>query len=1198
MAQESNSHHPSVNDDSIHPGQHVRATVLGPKNLSVTEAAGIVGVSRPAFSNFLNGKVETTQDMAARIERAFGVPAQTLLDMQAAFGAAKAKERGAPASTKVYVPPFLAIKADALETWATSNIEARRRFSVLLRTLVNSTGVGLKKVDFPGNDDAERPGWDGFIEAAEGTPWIPEGLSGWEFGVDRDIKGKADRDFTKSVKATDKSDRRRTTFIFVTPRRWSRKNRWIAENKAKGQWEDVRAYDSSDLEQWLEQSLPGQTWFANETERPTDGVRSLDKTWSDWAELAEPPLTGALFRPAVNSAVRLMNSWLASPPNEPVIIAADSVDEALAFLAQLFGKHGGALAAHRDRVLVFDRPGILPRLAQGGQHFIAVAANRDVERELSPLARTMHTIVVYPRNAVNGDPHVVLEPLTYEPFRTALEEMGYGRDDIQKYSNESGRSLTVLRRRLSAVRAVRTPLWVADRDIATSLTPFMLIGAWNSANEADREVLELLANGNSYENLEKQCQRLTYLDDAPIWSLATYRGVVSKIDLLFAIAPHVTEPDLRRYFDLAEIVLGEDDPALDVPEDKRVWAQVLYGKSREFSAAARKGLSETLVLLAIHGNHLFKSRLGFDAEAEAEGLVRRLLVPLSTRRLEANSQDLPTYAEAVPDVFLSILEDDLAEDEPASIALMRPISPNLFGAGCSRSGLLWALEGLAWSANTLPRAGLILARLAEVELDDNWANKPINSLEAIFRVWMPQTAASHDQRLAVMRLLAERSPRVAWKVCVNQFGFDHQTGFYSHKPHWRADAHGFGEPFTDNAPIVAFKREMIEMALGWAPHTREMLSDLIERLPNLADDHQQIVWKLIKSWADNACDADKASIREKIRVTVMSRRGLKRSRGTAAGFSVAAKKAYESLEPSDLLNKHAWLFRQAWVEESAEELDDDQMNFQKRDERIAKLRAEALREVLDFRGMDGVVELAEMGNAASQIGRLMATEVLDEEGAVVFLVKVLAPTSENDSWPRKNLIYGALNALQDDAMRARLIEATRKQLPSQSKLVRLLLFAPFRRSTWNFVDQLDEMHQKAYWADVLPHLPFPDENEADEAIKRLLAADRPLAAFNYIQYSVDSIQSGLLFRLLSEIAKGAEGEPGDYKLDQYHLEKAFSQIDNSGDLTLEQKAGLEFAFVDVLSKPWSEHEGYGIPNLERYVEANPEFFVAGYRLAL
>ena len=39
-------------------------------------------------------------------------------------------------------------------------------------------------------------------------------------------------------------------------------------------------------------------------------------------------------------------------------------------------------------------------------------------------------IVIYPRNAVNVEPHIVLEPANYETFNKALEkEMGKNRDD-------------------------------------------------------------------------------------------------------------------------------------------------------------------------------------------------------------------------------------------------------------------------------------------------------------------------------------------------------------------------------------------------------------------------------------------------------------------------------------------------------------------------------------------------------------------------------------------------------------------------------------------------------------------------------------------------------------------------------------------------------------------------------------------------
>lgn len=1191
-------------DVPLHPGQYIRDSVLTPKKLTVIAAAKLVGVGRPALSKFLNGHVAATPEMASRIEIAFGVPGQRLLDMQAAYDAAQTKAKCAPANAMPYVVPFLYIKATDIETWVVRNIPARIRLSLLLRTLVNSTGSGITKVDFPGNDDAERPGWDGYIDSTQPTPWIPEGLSGWEFGTNQAIKGKADGDFAKSMKATPKAEREQMTFVFVTPRYWPGKLDWIKENRAKSQWRDVRAYDSSDLEQWIEQSIAAQVWFANEIQRSSNGVRSLDKCWAQWADVASQPLVGSLFASAIDGAKRTVLSRLSKQPDEPIVIAADSTDEALAFLAQIFGPVGGEeLETYRDRVLIFDEPGVLPKLAQGTKDFIAVTANREVERELATLTRSMHTIIVYPRNAANVNPDVILEPLSYEAFRSSLEEMGYGRDDVTKYSNESGRSLTVLRRRLANVPAVRTPKYATDHKTAASLIPFLFIGVWSSTNTTDQTVLTLLANAYSYEELEKECQRLAGLNDAPLWLAGTYRGVISKIDLLFAIAGAITKQDLQCYFDMAKMVLSEDDPKLDLPEDER-WAASIQGKSREFSAALREGITETLVLLAVHGNHLFLARLGFDCEVAVARLVRELLMPLKTRILEANDSDLAAYAEAAPDEFLSILEEDLKSDHPESYGLMRPATTGVFGE-CPRTGLLWALEGLAWNQNTLPRAAIVLAQLAEIEIDDNWANKPIHSLESIFRAWMPQTVADHDTRLRVMKLLADKFPKVAWKICIEQLDTGTKTGGYSHKPRWRNDGHGFGEPFKTWDPVFAFVREMVEMALNWkGGYTREMICDLIQQLHGLSEVHQAEVWDLVKLWAGaGASDADKAFVREKIRVTVMSRLGVKRSKEAGHEKLLAAAKAlYQALEPSDLLNKHAWLFREHWIQVSADEIHDEELDFSKREERIVKLKTEALREIFEASGLSGILELAEMGNVASQIGGLMAKELLREEDIPGFLLAAMPPASNSQSWAKENLIIGVLRAVSEEKKRVSMLKMAKRKL-SEADFTRLLLLAPFRRSTWQIVDKLDEEHRQTYWNDVAPDWIRNEDEESSEAVERLLAAQRPRAAFRCVHINLEAIEPELLFRLMSEMVKEGKEQPGRYQLEEYSIEKAFEQMDKSSVLTLEQKAGLEFAYIDALSKPWSRREGYplskplsrregyGIPNLEKYVEAHPELFV-------
>lgn len=1181
--------------DIPHPGVLIKAEVI-PEGMTVTQAAKLMGVGRPALSNLLNGNAKLSAEMATRLEKAFKYPRTKLLQMQASYEATQAQSKSAPVTTKLYVPPYLGIKANQIEDWCDHNIEARIRVAVLLRTLVHSTDQSLTRADFPGNDDAERPGWDGFVETVEGNAWIPAGSSGWEFGTNKDIKTKADKDLQKSVDALPEHERKQTTFVFVTPRRWSGKKDWVKTAKSKHSWRDVRAYDASDLEQWLEQSLPGQVWFANEAKIPAQEVRSLDQCWADWANVAAPPLVGSLFNSAIKATKRKVLDYLSKPVEEPLIVAADSSEEALAFLAQLLGERGGQeLAAYRDRVLVFDKPGTLPRLAQAAQNFIPVVSNRGVERELAPHAKSLHSIIIYPRNTTASKPNIVLEPVDYETVDSALKEMGKDRDQISQFTAESGRSLTVLRRRLATVAAIKTPEWSADRETATSLVPLMFVGTWQSMNESDQTGLSLLAGDRAYDEIEREVQSLAQLNDAPVWSIGTSRGVISKLDLLYAIARFVTPEDLRRYFVIAKMVLGEDDPALDLDEEQR-WAAAIHGKVREFSGAFRKGISETLVLLSVHGERLFKHRLGVDTSIQASLVVHDLLpTPLTARILEANDRDLPTYAEAAPEEFLSILERDLKTDEPAAVALMQPSNGGMFGTTIKRTGLLWALEGLSWNPKTLPRAVFILARLSQVELKDNWGNKPIASLHAIFRAWMPQTAANHENRVSLVRRLFARFRDVAWDICISQFGSFYDAGHYSHKPTWRTDGYGFGEPLTDQRPVFEFQRDMANIALGLDRYTLSMLEDLIDRLHCMDEVYQGRVWGLVESWAKHeGTDAEKASLREAIRMKLLSQRAARRSKKNPriAGFGAKAKQVYESLAPTDIMNKHAWLFRQAWIEIYSEEVEDiETIDFQKRHEHVQNMRLGAMKEILQERGIDGLLLLARSGSTSRDVGFLATRNLLSVEELSKFLRSAfIGVLADEYADPFKNLISGALAALSDDNRRDIIIKTVTAGL-SAADTARFFVLAPFHKATWRMIDGCFPELQTSYWQNTLVNW-ISVEEDAPEAIERLLKVKRPRAAFSCIQFYPIKIDADLIYRVLSGVASGGEDKPGEYRLERHDVQQAFKVLNDSPTLKLDEKAGLEMAFIDALAVPWGERdEDSCIPNLERYVEAHPELYV-------
>lgn len=85
-----------------HPGRVVRTLCLEPHGLTVTAAAGGLGVSRQALNNLVNQKAAMSADMAIRLEKGFGLKAEMWLQMQLAFDLAIAYK----SAGSIHVKPF------------------------------------------------------------------------------------------------------------------------------------------------------------------------------------------------------------------------------------------------------------------------------------------------------------------------------------------------------------------------------------------------------------------------------------------------------------------------------------------------------------------------------------------------------------------------------------------------------------------------------------------------------------------------------------------------------------------------------------------------------------------------------------------------------------------------------------------------------------------------------------------------------------------------------------------------------------------------------------------------------------------------------------------------------------------------------------------------------------------------------------
>ena len=68
-----------------HPGEIIKELCLEPLNITITEAAEALGVSRKTLSSILNGRAGISPEMAVRLSIAFGTSSESWLNQQTQY---------------------------------------------------------------------------------------------------------------------------------------------------------------------------------------------------------------------------------------------------------------------------------------------------------------------------------------------------------------------------------------------------------------------------------------------------------------------------------------------------------------------------------------------------------------------------------------------------------------------------------------------------------------------------------------------------------------------------------------------------------------------------------------------------------------------------------------------------------------------------------------------------------------------------------------------------------------------------------------------------------------------------------------------------------------------------------------------------------------------------------------------------------
>lgn len=1069
------------------------------------------------------------------------------------------------------------IKEIAISQWADHH-ECRSHLPILIRRLIRETTPSILSLRFPGNEAVDLAGLDGQVESASSTVMVPQGRSIWEMGCNQNPSAKANNDYTKRTVEFPEAERKVCCFVFVTPRRWNNKENWLEERRREKSWANVYAYDAIDLETWLEEAPVTSRWLGELLGIACPDMLTPQEWWNRWATVTDPPLATSLVTIRRHDERQTLLERLRK--EESVIpVMADDRQEAAAFVVATLLESNAMDLSDRTLVATSARA----RITSNPTHLVIIA---DVPEGVDLDFRDRRKITIvrpYPKGRLAADNALHLSHVSADAFRSALKSMGFSQDEAASKAIQTGHSVPVLRRLLSRDPEVRRPVWAQNRASVKRLLPFALAGAWvEESSFDDSSILELLGEVDTGA-LKRIRDDLLALDDAPIAKYGPVTKVVSQLDAFFAVGPFIERTDLDRFFQLVPELLGERDPALDLPQEQWWMAQVL-GKSPSCSKALFTGFGDALCILALHGKIICGDRLGINCAHQVGLVVRSLMHNADEDRWLTIRKHLRALAEASPDEFLVCLEEELLKPIPPIHAIMGTTNGGISGE-CLRTDLLWALEMLAWHPEYYSRVAQIIFGLCRFETKDNWANTPKATAQSLFRVWLPGTTLGIDARMMVLRDLSERFRKPVLDVCISLLPqYMRQFAIRNLRPEWRTLE--VEVPVLTDEEMMLAATEASRLILDFCPFDKSELKVVLEAATRLHSNDLIRLVEEVQRWAMNADDEEKAELSRDVRLNGVQRIYHDKN---DANQNMAFLKIESALEPIELTARHRWLFDSHYIDSRVfnEGENEDQLSHEECAVRVQQRRQEAIAEITHQQGKEHVLKFALSVKCPGLVAQALVQPNTDSSAIAEWISLVLAevPCSAADVFLRQVLFTSAWNNLP--AVVTVLDE--RRVFDTLDKRHRFVKALPGIPSGWRVADAMGEELAAIYWNTV--SLSIWNDTPIDEVrfgIKKLLESKRPRSAFLAVYALPDRISPDQWVHLLQGIAQG--DEPDGQLPTVYAIDTILQHVEKAGSISEDKLVQLELPFISALCS--GGQSGFGRTRaVHRELSRNPESFV-------
>ncbi|KHS85423.1 hypothetical protein [Pectobacterium brasiliense] len=730
---------------------------------------------------------------------------------------------------------------------------------------------------------------------------------------------------------------------------------------------------------------------------------------------------------------------------------------------------------------------------------------------------------------------------------------------------------------LRAVSQIVQTDWAHHPD-ASCLAIAVLVGRWNEKNEYDLDVLTQLL-GIGYDEWLRKAREILHVPDSPLSVRNGVWKVANRMDLWSILGSRILDQNLDLFKFLTISVLKEPDPVFELPAEER-YAASIYGKELHFSPMLRQGIAEGMAILGSQPEACINCSQG-KAEACSNVAIREILNEADWVLWGSLNGLLPTLAEAAPAKFLDAVEKAMHQTPCAFDELFSQEGNGIIG-GNYLTGLLWALEGLAWDEQHLVRVCAVLAELASHDPGGKWSNRPSNSLSTILLPWLPQTLASIEKRQVAVKVIFNEWPDIAWNLLVQLLPGQHQTSFGTHKPSWRRTIPDDWENEVTNQEYwqqTLFYAELAVASIGEDTGRLTVLIDHFDHLPAPAFD------QLLEVLSSKPI----IGLHEEKRVLIwdhLNQLSNKHRRYSDANWALPdnlitrIENVAEQLAPTNPFNLYQHLFSNRDFD-----LYDENGDWEEQQKKTEARRESAISEIFRLNGAEGVIRFADNVSAPNKVGSILGT--FSNDVFETILLPHFLDTTEN----KHKALVSAFIWKRFWLKGWEWCDNLSKSEWTPKQLGQFLAYLPFSGETWGRASQYLQAFESEYWTRTDTNA-YQSEGELAVAIDKLIEHGRPHAAIHCLYRMHQNKQPIDANQCVRALLAALSTDESSSNMDAYHITTLIKFLQTKSDVNQEDLFSVEWAYIPLLDG----HRGTVPQLLENRMANDPEFFCEVIRL--